>query len=107
MEIMKTRLNEWEGMVFLNVIGRLQDLCKQNGKGLKIFKEENYYAVELFSNKSSEKILSIMMKNPEITIRELSENLSLSTRPSKKTYLNCKMKEELKELVLQKGAIGK
>jgi len=67
-------------------IRRVMDLCKNNGNNLEIFKEENYYTVELFSNdkktveKTVEKIIGLIEGNSKITQNQIAKLTGLTMR---------------------------
>ena len=105
-------------------IGRIQNLMKDAGLPDPTFQKEGIFTVTLYrpsnvsektttksrekssekgSEKSSEKIIELLEKNPEITIAEIAEKVSKSTRAVEKQLANLKKQGKIEREGPDKG----
>ncbi len=97
-------------------IGRIQNLMKDAGLPDPTFQKEGIFTVTLYrtsnvsrktihksSEKSSEKIIELLENNPEITIAEIAEKVSKSTRAVEKQLANLKKQGKIEREGPDKG----
>ena len=98
-------------------IKRIQEECKKNNNKVEITPSEHHFHVtsESFkeermkegSEKSSEKILSLIRENPKISAKEISEIIGISSRDVEKNIAKLKEKGFLKRVGPAKGGYWK
>lgn len=97
-------------------IGRIQNLMKEVGLPDPTFQKEGIFTVTLYRiaiifgktiHKSSEKIIELLENNSEITIAEIAEKISKSTRAVEKQLANLKKQGKIEREGPDKGGIWK
>jgi len=105
--------------IFMEKVGtgikRIEAFCKDNGNHEKIYAEENYFFVEIYSNqkvgeKVGEKltknqclILKFMSDNPDISIAQLSKKVGIAEKNIEINISKLKQKHLLKRICPAKG----